>query len=102
MGEIALCSLCGEPMPEGETMFKFHGYSGPCPKAPLPKPTRLGFVEYQRRQDADGFWLCTMFNGQEHDKVGPFDTQTECDRAAEDLMQMLRDLGAKDGTRTPQ
>jgi hypothetical protein len=26
------CELCGEPMPEGEEMFKFHGYSGPCPK----------------------------------------------------------------------
>lgn len=31
------CSLCGEPMPLGETMFKFHGYSGPCPKPPLPR-----------------------------------------------------------------
>lgn len=33
-----LCELCGEPMPEGETMFKFHGYSGPCPKPHQPKP----------------------------------------------------------------
>lgn len=24
-------------MPEGEEMFKYHGYSGPCPKPPLPK-----------------------------------------------------------------
>lgn len=32
------CELCGEPMPPGESMFKFHGYSGPCPKPPLPKP----------------------------------------------------------------
>lgn len=32
----ALCELCGEPMPEGEEMFKFHGYSGNCPKPPLP------------------------------------------------------------------
>lgn len=31
------CAVCGEPMPPGETMFKFHGYSGPCPKPPLPK-----------------------------------------------------------------
>lgn len=31
------CSICGEPMPAGEEMFKFHGYSGPCPKPPLPK-----------------------------------------------------------------
>ena len=30
--EKALCILCGEPMPTGEEMFKFHGYSGPCPK----------------------------------------------------------------------
>lgn len=31
------CKLCGEPMPEGETMFHYHGYSGPCPKPPLKK-----------------------------------------------------------------
>lgn len=30
-----LCSVCGEPMPEGEEVFKYHGYSGPCPKPPL-------------------------------------------------------------------
>lgn len=35
--EQAFCELCGEPMPEGETMFKYHGYSGPCPKPPLPR-----------------------------------------------------------------
>ena len=29
------CRLCGEPMPPGEEMFKYHGYSGPCPKPPL-------------------------------------------------------------------
>lgn len=34
----AKCSLCGEPMPEGETMFKYHGFSGSCPKPPLTKP----------------------------------------------------------------
>lgn len=28
------CTLCGEPMPEGEEMFHYHGYSGPCPKPP--------------------------------------------------------------------
>lgn len=35
------CSLCGEPMPLGEEMFHYHGYSGPCPKPPLPKPERM-------------------------------------------------------------
>lgn len=38
MDDKALCAICGEPMPAGETMFKYHGYSGPCPKPPLLKP----------------------------------------------------------------
>ncbi len=25
------CKLCGNPMPEGEEMFHYHGYSSPCP-----------------------------------------------------------------------
>lgn len=29
--ESAGCSICHQPMPAGEEMFKFHGYSGPCP-----------------------------------------------------------------------
>ena len=38
--ELALCKLCGEPMPKGEEMFFYHGSSGPCPKPHLPrKPT---------------------------------------------------------------
>lgn len=37
MNEIAKCELCGEPMPQGEEMFKVHGYSGSCPKPPLAK-----------------------------------------------------------------
>lgn len=36
VNEIATCELCGEPMP-GEEMFNYHGYSGPCPKPPLPR-----------------------------------------------------------------
>jgi len=32
MAEQTKCELCGEPMPPGEEMFKYHGYSGPCPK----------------------------------------------------------------------
>lgn len=37
MSEQPKCALCGEPMPPGEEMFKYHGYSGNCPKPPLPK-----------------------------------------------------------------
>jgi len=38
MSEQARCEICGEPMPPGEEMFKYHGYSGNCPKPPLPVP----------------------------------------------------------------
>jgi len=38
MSETPKCELCGELMPDGEGMFMYHGYSGPCPKPPLPKP----------------------------------------------------------------
>lgn len=31
------CEICGELMPEGEEMFLYHGYSGDCPKPPLPR-----------------------------------------------------------------
>ena len=31
------CAICGEPMSDLESVFKFHGYSGPCPKPPLKK-----------------------------------------------------------------
>ena len=37
MSDKPKCELCGEPMPDGEEMFKYHGYSGPCPKPPLPR-----------------------------------------------------------------
>jgi hypothetical protein len=39
-GERRTCAICGEPMPPGEEMFKYHGYSGPCPAPPLPRLTR--------------------------------------------------------------
>lgn len=42
MSEKATCQLCGEPMPAGEEMFKYHGYSGPCPKPPLPPANCCG------------------------------------------------------------
>lgn len=37
MSDVARCELCGESMPDGEQMFKYHGYSGPCPKPQLPR-----------------------------------------------------------------
>jgi len=35
MSDQLNCTLCGHPMPEGEEMFKCHGYSCPCPGEPL-------------------------------------------------------------------
>ena len=35
MTDTKRCEVCGEPMAAGEEMFRFHGYSGDCPKPPL-------------------------------------------------------------------
>jgi hypothetical protein len=40
MTNEAKCKLCGESMPPGEEMFKYHGYSGPCPAPPLAEEPR--------------------------------------------------------------
>lgn len=37
---VATCTLCGEPMQEEESMFKYHGSLGNCPKPPLPLPPK--------------------------------------------------------------
>jgi hypothetical protein len=37
--EVASCELCGEPMPPGEEMFRYHGSSGDCPKPRLRETT---------------------------------------------------------------
>lgn len=93
------CELCGEMLPEGERMFKYHGYSGPCPKGPRPRAQRVGIVEYLRGQADDGqFYLQVKFNGADFNILGPFDTQGECDRATEDLLSMMRQCGARDGS----
>lgn len=39
--KASLCKLCGEPMPPGEEMFYYHGYSGKCPKPPLSERVEL-------------------------------------------------------------
>lgn len=55
MSEQAKCELCGEPMPEGEDMFKFHGFSGPCPKPPLPAAPAPAAGEAERQAFRAGF-----------------------------------------------
>ena len=53
MADQSKCALCGEPMPEGEEMFNFHGYSGDCPKAPLPRMTNEWTQERIAEYQAD-------------------------------------------------
>ena len=38
MTDRPTCELCGHPMPAGEEMFNYHGYSGPSPSPALMKP----------------------------------------------------------------
>lgn len=54
---MADCKLCGEPMPEGEEMFKYHGYSGTCPKPPLP---RQPVKTHEDRADALRSEMCRL------------------------------------------
>lgn len=54
MSEQAKCEICGEPMPPGEEMFKYHGYSGPCPKPALPKVSQPS--ELDRLRDEIEAW----------------------------------------------
>ena len=63
----AKCEICGEPMPVGEEMFKFHGYSGDCPKPPLkrvPSGAELIAAERQRQIDVEGY---TAEHDDEHE-----------------------------------
>jgi hypothetical protein len=95
-GDVARCALCGEPMPEGETMFKYHGYSGPCPKPPLPKPVLASKIEYYFR-DGDEHWIDVKVDGVFHDSLGPFDSTYERQAAFNDLMSMIKSTGAIEG-----
>ncbi len=83
-------------MPEGEQMFNFHGFSGPCPKPPLPKPTLKAFVEFFFSQNEDGFWIDVRVERNPYDRLGPFATEKERQLAYDDLMNMQRHTGAQD------
>lgn len=98
---MANCELCGEPMPAGEEMFKYHGYSGPCPKPPAQQTTVI--AEYVFRDMATGeFWLDVVIDRQPYAQIGPFATAEERQRTHDDLLQMVRSLGGKDMPNLPQ
>lgn len=66
-----LCQLCGEPMPTGEEVFNYHGFSGPCPKPPLPVKQQATREELLTKLVAAHRAACTAENcvldgGEEH------------------------------------
>lgn len=89
----ARCELCGEPMPPGEAMFKFHGFSGPCPKPPLQRDAVKVVIEYRHRDEGDKFWLDVLCAGQVWDCLA-FDSAEQRRVAQDDLLAMMRSLGA--------
>lgn len=94
--DVAKCQLCGEPMPRGEEMFNYHGYSGNCPKPPLPKPVLKALVEYYLADGNDGqFYINIDVDKKPYHQIG-FDTPGERQRALDDLLNMQRSSGAID------
>lgn len=92
------CQLCGEPMPPGEEMFFYHGHSGPCPKPPLPRPKVEAVIEYVHDQRGNTFSLKVICGGQVWDELF-FDSAEERQRAHDDLLRMMRSVGAKEPNR---
>lgn len=98
----ALCEICGEPMQPGEEMFKVHGYFGDCPKPPLPKPTIAAVVEYVHRHDDEGFWIGIRVDRVDYQQIGPFTTEGERQQCHDDMLNMMRQVGARDLPAHPQ
>ena len=65
MSEQPKCELCGEPMPAGEEMFKYHGHSGPCPtKGKTFEPWQLRVIEEKKELDARLVKLSEFLSGK--------------------------------------
>lgn len=84
-------------MPPGEQMFKFHGYSGPCPKPALSTLLSKAVIGYRvvERREA-GYWIEVVVDRQQRREIGPFETRAEAYRAYADLLEVQRSLGAQD------
>jgi hypothetical protein len=84
------CDLCGEPMPEGESMFRMHGYSGPCPKPPLPvtTPTHCACV-WHGQADGPPFSECHYHATLRADLAAARAEEERLDRALEQCRALL-------------
>lgn len=61
----SVCELCGFPMPPGEEVFRYHGYSGPCPTPPTREQLEAALVKVdkasrQLREEARVDWRTLM------------------------------------------
>ena len=68
-------------------MFKYHGFSGPCPKAPLAKKVQ---VSIDARDD--GYWVVAKTASGLSGEIGPFTTVSEAGRTANDMQRMINGL----------
>jgi hypothetical protein len=59
--KVALCELCGEPMPKGEESLMYHGYSCPCPRPPLPSKEESSYYE---NLPASQPWESLVYKGE--------------------------------------
>jgi len=88
------CELCGEPMPPGEEMFKYHGFSGPCPKSPTPAAEDEADEEAARSEGSEDSWAPPLRR-----PVPPATSKPRVPNLMEALKQLLRN--AKLGEPTP-
>lgn len=94
MSDEAKCQLCGEPMPPGETMFSFHGYSGPCPKPPLLQPHQRRVVAEKQELD-DKIAKLTAFIGREVYAGLPIEEQSRLCRQLSVMKEYSKILGER-------
>ena len=99
MTSTAKCALCGEPMPGGEEMFKYHGYSGPCPKPPsraAGAPAAPADAPPSERQAPKRIWL--QWPGSEFDERA-----TWCsDKVNDDDVEYMRAASPEPAAGEPQ
>lgn len=48
LNPVTNCVICGKTMPEGEEMFRYHGFSGKCPAPPTREWLDRPFKEHGR------------------------------------------------------
>lgn len=85
MSEQTKCGLCGEPMPPGEEMFQYHGYSGPCPKPPA-APVQQEPVAWLIDENEPSEFVTRSANIGVHCKGQPLYTHPDSDLRAKDAL----------------